>query len=123
MDIKRFFLEELKQTYRERIAAAGRAEQGAGEAVDHRADLYALGVTLFQLCTGSLPFEDGDVSYRHRHEAPPDPRELNVRVPAELADLLLQLLAKSPDERPQSASEVSQRLSELLAANAERTGS
>ena len=51
------------------------------------------GVTLFQLATGELPFADGDVSYRHRHEAPPDPRELEADVPAALAQLILALMA------------------------------
>jgi serine/threonine-protein kinase len=42
-------------------------EQSAGEQVDHRADLYALGVTFFELLTGSVPFKDGDVAFHHRH--------------------------------------------------------
>ncbi|MGH0033166.1 MAG: protein kinase domain-containing protein [Myxococcota bacterium] len=90
-------------------------EQAAGEAVDHRTDLYALGVTLFQLCTGHLPFEDGDVSYQHRHEAPPDPRELEVNVTPELAQVILELMEKSPDDRPANAAVVGVRLGELLA--------
>jgi tetratricopeptide (TPR) repeat protein len=88
-------------------------EQAAGEAVDHRADLYALGVTFFQLLTGSLPFADGDVSYRHRHEAPPDPRELNLEVPEGLAQLVLQLMQKEVGARPESAAAVAARLKEL----------
>ena len=78
-------------------------EQAAGEPVDHRADLYAFGVTLFQLVTGDVPFRDGDVTHRHRHEAAPDPRELDASVPARLAELILQLMAKRPDDRPNSA--------------------
>jgi tetratricopeptide (TPR) repeat protein len=88
-------------------------EQAAGEAVDHRADLYALGVTFFQLVTGSLPFADGDVSYRHRHEAPPDPREVNVEVPAPLAQLILALMSKDPENRPGSAAVVGASLAKL----------
>lgn len=88
-------------------------EQAAGEAVDHRADLYALGVTFFQLVTGSLPFADGDVSYRHRHEAPPDRREVNLEVPAPLAQLILALMAKDPENRPGSAAVVGASLAKL----------
>jgi serine/threonine-protein kinase len=89
-------------------------EQAAGDEVDRRADLYALGVTLFQLCTGHLPFEGGDVTYKHRHEDPPDPRELNVNVPADLAHEILTMMQKSPDHRPPNAAVIGARLSELL---------
>jgi tetratricopeptide (TPR) repeat protein len=88
-------------------------EQAAGEAIDHRADLYALGVTFFQLLTGALPFSDGDVSYRHRHEAPPDPREVNLDVPEGLAQLVLHLMQKEVGARPESAAAVGARLKEL----------
>ena len=52
-------------------------EQSIGDAVDHRADLYSLGITLFELATGCVPFTEGDVAYHHRHTPPPDPRVLN----------------------------------------------
>jgi len=88
-------------------------EQSLGDAVDHRADLYSLGITLFELATGCVPFSEGDVAYHHRHTAPPDPRELIADIPAELAELILQLIAKNPDDRCQTASEVSERLQPL----------
>ncbi|MBW2716091.1 MAG: protein kinase [Deltaproteobacteria bacterium] len=88
-------------------------EQGIGDAVDHRADLYSLGVTLFELATGCVPFTEGDVAYHHRHTPPPDPRELIDDIPAELAELILQLLAKDPDDRCQTAQEVVDRLQPL----------
>jgi tetratricopeptide (TPR) repeat protein len=89
-------------------------EQAAGETVDHRADLYAFGVTLFQLVTGDVPFRDGDVTYRHRHEASPDPREFNASMPAHLAELILHLMAKRPDDRPASAKEAWVALRDVL---------
>ncbi len=89
-------------------------EQAAGENVDHRADLYAFGVTLFELLAGRVPFKDGDVTYHHRHTPPPDLRELVPETPAELADLVMQLLAKSPEERPGTTAEVTAALDELL---------
>jgi tetratricopeptide (TPR) repeat protein len=90
-------------------------EQAAGETVDHRADLYALGVTLFELLTGTVPFVDGDVGYHHRHTPPPDPRERVPDVPDALAELILRLLAKSPDARPATTAEVTRSLEQLLA--------
>ncbi len=90
-------------------------EQARGQGVDHRADLYAFGVTLFQLVTGSLPFTDGDVAYLHAHEAPPDPREICATVPAELAALILRMMAKSPAERPAHAAEIGEALRAMFA--------
>jgi serine/threonine protein kinase len=93
-------------------------EQGAGESVDHRADLYAFGVTLFELVTGRLPFTDGDVTYHHRHTPAPDPREFAPEVPEALADLIAHMMAKRPDERIDSAEEVRRRLEAIAAVRA-----
>ncbi|UJR84498.1 AAA family ATPase [Sandaracinus amylolyticus] len=76
-------------------------------ALDSRSDLYSLGVMFFQLLTAHLPFEAGDaVGWVHAHVArrPPSPDELRPSVPRALAEIVLKLLAKSPDERYQSAS-------------------
>jgi tetratricopeptide (TPR) repeat protein len=91
-------------------------EQVRGGVVDHRVDLYAFGVTLFEMLTGTLPFRDGDVLYHHCHTAPPDPRSLAPGMPDELAELVLQLLAKDPEARPASAAEVGQRLQGIVDA-------
>jgi serine/threonine-protein kinase len=85
-------------------------EQAQGLTVDGRADLYAFGVTLFELLTGGLPFQDGDLADQHRRAPPPDPRERAAGIPYELAELILQLLAKRPEDRPASAAEVEGRL-------------
>ncbi|MGI9591124.1 MAG: protein kinase domain-containing protein, partial [Myxococcota bacterium] len=85
-------------------------EQSLGENVDARSDLYALGVTLFELLTGKVPFADGDVAYHHRHTAPPDSRDSVAGIPEELAELVLDLMAKEPSDRPQNAGLVSERL-------------
>jgi tetratricopeptide (TPR) repeat protein len=89
-------------------------EQAVGDAVDAHADLYALGVTLFELATGTLPWTEGDVVYHHRHTPPPDPRERAADVPDALAELILQLMAKQPADRPSSAAEVAARLRAML---------
>lgn len=88
-------------------------EQSLGLAVDGRADLYALGVTFFELLTGSLPFTTGDVAYHHRHTPPPDPRERAPGLPERFARLVLEMLAKEPEARPASAGVVTARLREL----------
>jgi tRNA A-37 threonylcarbamoyl transferase component Bud32 len=89
-------------------------EQSLGDAVDHRADLYALGVTFFELITGGVPFASGDVSYHHRHTPPPDPRERVPETPAAFAELILEMMAKKPEDRIASAREVGERLQEIL---------
>jgi len=88
-------------------------EQSAGEAVDHRADLYALGVTFFELLCGTVPFREGDVTFHHRHSPPPDPRDYVPDLPDAFAELVLHLMAKRPEERVASAQEVRARLQEI----------
>jgi tetratricopeptide (TPR) repeat protein/tRNA A-37 threonylcarbamoyl transferase component Bud32 len=74
-------------------------EQAAGEEVDHRADQYALGVTLFELVTGDVPFRDGDVTYHHRHTPPPNPCAKAPELPEEFAQVILKLMAKRREDR------------------------
>ncbi|MDH3214053.1 MAG: protein kinase [Myxococcales bacterium] len=89
-------------------------EQSLGAAVDHRADLYALGVTFFELISGNVPFREGDVAYHHRHTPPPDVRESVPETPAAFAELILGLMAKKPEDRIASAAEVGERLQGIL---------
>lgn len=88
-------------------------EQATGDNIDHRADLYAFGVTLYELATGQVPFSDGDITYHHRHTPPPDPREKQADLPAALAELILQLLAKRAEQRCNDAAEVNARLTTI----------
>lgn len=88
-------------------------EQSRGERVDHRCDLYALGVTFFELLTGRVPFPDGDVAYHHRHTPAPDPREIVPEIPEAFAQLILKLMAKRPSDRPSSNAEVGEQLSQI----------
>ncbi len=88
-------------------------EQAVGGIVDHRADIYAFGVTLYELLTGKVPFSDGDVTYHHRHTPPVDPREHCEDLPDAMAELVLHMLAKDPDDRCGSAARVGERLQEI----------
>ncbi|MFE6866477.1 protein kinase [Kitasatospora sp. NPDC057692] len=91
-------------------------ERWTGGRVDGRADLYAFGCVLVELCTGARPFS-GDstpvLMYQHLNEPPPALDPAPFGLPAELAGLVAELLAKDPDERPADARTVERRLAEL----------
>ncbi len=90
-------------------------ELASGEEYDGRADLYALGVMLYELTTGELPFMAEDpveVIALHLREPVMPPREKNLDVPPFLNDLIVNLLSKRPDDRPASASEVLEALAQ-----------
>jgi Protein kinase domain/AAA ATPase domain len=92
-------------------------EQAAGAPVDARSDLYALGVTVYQLACGELPFEDRDAALiRARRGPPPDLRRSEPAVPRALSDLIVRLLAPALEERPASAAEVERALASIAAA-------
>jgi serine/threonine protein kinase len=93
-------------------------EQARGETVDHRADLFSLGSVLYAMCTGVPPFRAASavaVLRQVSDQVPMPFREQNPDVPAWLETVVTRLMAKSPDERFQSAAEVASLLEGYLA--------
>ncbi|PKN46827.1 MAG: hypothetical protein CVU59_04875, partial [Deltaproteobacteria bacterium HGW-Deltaproteobacteria-17] len=92
-------------------------EQAMGKIVTHKADLYAMGVILFQMLTQRLPFEASspiDLLGKHIHEPPPRVRSYISDIPAPLEALILKTMSKKPDDRPQDAFEMRTVLGRLL---------
>ncbi|GAA4636774.1 hypothetical protein GCM10023196_087850 [Actinoallomurus vinaceus] len=89
-------------------------EQIQGGQVDQRTDLYAFGCVLYELLTGATWVDTdshvGAVLYQHLNESPAPPRSLRAEIPEHLDTLVLDLLAKRPDDRPQDAASVAERL-------------
>jgi tetratricopeptide (TPR) repeat protein len=88
-------------------------EIALGHEYDGRADLYSLGVMVYELTTGALPFVDGDpvaVISQHLHASVVPPRAKNPDIPPLLDTLILQLMSKDPDGRPSSAAATRQML-------------
>ncbi|MCX5609610.1 serine/threonine-protein kinase [Streptomyces sp. NBC_00047] len=90
-------------------------EQIAGGEVDHRSDLYSLGCVLYEIATGAPPFDLGDswsVLVGHRDNAPVPLREHRPELPEYFEQVVLDLLAKCPEDRPGDARHVHRRLVE-----------
>jgi serine/threonine protein kinase len=87
-----------------------------GEQADLRADLYALGIVLFETVTGRVPFT-GDstlaIAFRQKNEAPPNPAELNPQIPEDLVRVILKCLEKKKERRYQSAEDLLVDLREI----------
>ena len=88
-----------------------------GSVIDARTDVYSLGCVFFEVLTGRAPFEAEDgmaMMHAHLEEAPPSVRSLAPEVPAVLDGLVNQMLAKAPDDRPQTMGEVVAALEKYL---------
>jgi len=99
-------------------------EQARGQEIDGRSDLYSLGVTLYRAVTGHLPFDGEDwyaVAKHHIETAPAPPRTFVPDISSEFEAVIVRLLAKQPEQRYQSATQLLDALGSLSSAP-ERSG-
>ncbi len=89
-------------------------EQARGLKIDHRSDIYSLGLVFYEMLTGQTAFKGGYEAIVHQQifQTPAPPRQLNLRVPKVLDQLVMRMVAKDPDERP-SLTEVVEKLTTI----------
>ncbi len=88
-------------------------EQCQASAIDHRSDIYSLGIMVYEALTGQCPYGDANgmqVIVKHIIEAPPKPRSLNPSIPEPVEAVILKALAKQPTSRYSSAGEFTTEL-------------
>ena len=91
-------------------------EQARGAAVDQRSDLYSIGVVLYEMLTGKVPFTGDtpvEIAMKHLSDAPRPPSTIRPEIPPDLDMIVLRALAKNPDDRFQTADEMDAELTRV----------
>ena len=92
-------------------------EQTLGKNIDHRTDIYSLGVAVFEMATGTVPFKEGNIPYHHVHTAPPKIQDLREDLPSTLSHIVERCLEKDPTNRFQSTREILAEVRDSLASS------
>jgi len=96
-------------------------EQADGEQADARTDVYSLGVTFFRVLTGQPPFTSGtlvNLLYKHKFEAPPDPRTFRPDLSENARNLILRMMSKRRTDRPSNGQALTELIEGALAGKA-----
>jgi len=92
-------------------------EQAMNDHVDARSDIYSIGVMLYEMCTGKLPFEGTDeiqIALKHMHQPVTPPNELNPEIPESLSRVIMKAMEKKPQDRYPNAAAMRRDLEQVF---------